>query len=85
MTVTYAAKLGLATLKIDVEAQKIDGSALVIYGIVLAGFSVQDKLSKIWFFEKTFLLAGTSMKVILEKSFLTFSNADAQFIEKELE
>ena len=44
---TYAAKPDLATQKTDVGAQKIDGSTLTTYKIVLTGFSVQDKLEKI--------------------------------------
>ena len=47
MTPTFAAKLGLATQKTDVDTQKIDGSPLVTYEMVLAGFLVQDKLGKV--------------------------------------
>ena len=85
MTPTYAAKLGLTTHKTDVDAQRIDGSALVTYEMVIAGFSVQNKLGKVRFFEETFLLADTSMAVVLGMPFLTFSNADMWFARKELE
>ena len=84
MNPTYAAKLGLVTQKTDVSAQKIDGLTLVIYGMVLAGFQVQDKLGKVQFFEKTFLLADTSMELVLRMLFLTFSYADVRFMGKEL-
>ena len=47
MTPTFAAKLGLATRKTDIGAQKIDGLPLVTYEMVLASFSVQDKLGKV--------------------------------------
>ena len=47
MAPTYAAKFGLVNQKTDVSAQKIDGLTLIIYGIVLAGFSVQNKLGKV--------------------------------------
>ena len=53
--------------------------------MVIAGFSVQNRLGKIQFFERTFLLADTSMEVILGMLFLTFSNVDIQFAEKERE
>ena len=76
MTPTFVAKLGLITWKTVVSAQKIDGSSLVTYKIVLVGFSIQNKLGKVWFFNKTFLLADTSMEVVLEMFFLTFSNAN---------
>ena len=85
MNPTYTAKLGLVTWKTDVGAQKIDGSTLVTYGMVLAGFSVQDKLGRVWFFEETFLLADTSMEVVLGMPFLTLPDADMQLLEKELE
>ena len=75
----FAAKLGLSIWPTSIGAQKIDGSALKSYGIVIAGFSIQDKTGKIRFFEETFLLADTSMEVVLEKPFLAFSNADIQF------
>lgn len=49
MTLTYAAKLGPLSQKTHVGVQKIDGSrsALVTYGIVIAGFSIQDKLGRV--------------------------------------
>lgn len=44
-------------------------------------FSFYDNLKKVWFFEKTFLLANTSMEVVLEMLFLSFSNAGIKFAE----
>ena len=38
MTPAYAAKLGLQVRKSDIGAQKIDGSTLEIFGMVLANF-----------------------------------------------
>ena len=64
MTLTFAAKLGLSIQTTDIDAKKIDGSALKTYGMVIAGFSIQDKTGKIRFFEETFLLADTSMEVV---------------------
>lgn len=49
---------------------------LKTYGIVIAKFSIQDKLSKIWFVEETFLLADTKIGVVLGMSFLALSNAN---------
>ena len=85
MIPTFVAKLGFVIRKTDVGAQKIDGSSLVTYEMVLAGFSVQNKLEKVWFFKETFLLADTSIKMVLEMPFLTFSDVNLQFREKELE
>ena len=52
--------------------------------MVLASFQVEDKLGKIRFFQETFLLADISTEVVLGMLFLTLSNADIQFVEKEL-
>ncbi len=83
MTPAYVAELDFTTQKTSVKAQKIDGSPLETDGMALARFLLQNTLRKIWFFEETFLLADTSIEVVLGISFLAFSNADFQFgIEK---
>ena len=84
MTSVYAKKLGLRTRRTDVRAQKIDGSSLDTFGMVIAGFQVIDKLGSARFFQETFLLADTTIEVVLGIPFLTLSNADIQFAEKEL-
>lgn len=61
------------------EAQKIDGTTLKSFGIVIAAFSVNNKAEKVRFFEETFLLADISMDMALEMSFLTLSNANIYF------
>ena len=68
----------------DVGAQKIDKSSLTTYGIVIAAFQVVDKLGGPRFFQKTFLLADISMKVVPGMPFFTLSNVDVQFDGKEL-
>ena len=47
--------------------------------MAIAGFSIQDKSGKAWFFEETFLLADTSMEIVLEISLGTLNNVDIQF------
>lgn len=84
MTLAYAAKLGLTIWKTNINGQKIDSLSLKTYRMVITGFLVQDRLEKVWFFKKTFLLIDTSMKVILEILFFIFSNVDIWFIKKEL-
>ena len=84
MTPAYAAKLGLEIRKTDIGAQKNDGSTLETFGMVLAEFQIEDKLGRARFFQETFLLADISAEVVLSIPFLTFSNADVQFVEKEL-
>ena len=84
MTPAYASKLGLQVRHTDVGAQKIDGSTLETFGMVLASFQVEDKLGRIRFFQETFLLANISAEIVLGMPFLTLSNANVQFVEKEL-
>ena len=84
MTSAYVAKLGLKVCSTNIGAQKIDGSLLRTFGIVIAGFPVEDKFGIARFFQELFLLADTSMEVVLEMLFLTFGNVDIQFAEKEL-
>lgn len=46
MTPNFATNLGLTTRKTNVGAQKIDGSVLENYDMVMANFLLQDKLKK---------------------------------------
>ena len=84
MSPAYASKLGLRVRHTDVGAQKIDGSTLQTFGMVLANFRMEDKLGRTRFFQETFLLANISAEVVLGMPFLTLSNADVQFVENEL-
>ena len=80
----YAKKLGLKTWKINVGAQKIDGSALETFEMVIADFQVEDKSGRPRFFQETFLVADTKFEVILGIPFLKLSNADVSFGEGTL-
>ena len=84
MTPVYSAKLGLQVRKTDIGAQKIDGFTLKTFGMVLADFQVEDKLGRVRFFHETFLLTDIIAEIVLGILFLTLSNADVQFVEKEL-
>ena len=50
MTPAYAAHLGLKVRMTDIGAQKIDGSLLATYDMVIAAFQVVDKLGCSRFF-----------------------------------
>ena len=50
MTPAFASRLGLKTCHTDVRAQKIDGSILQTFGMVLASFQVKDKFGWARFF-----------------------------------
>ena len=84
MTLAYAAHLGLKVKVTDVGAQKIDGSSLTTYDMVIAAFQIVDKLNRFRFFQETFLLADISIEVVLGMPIFSFSNVDIQFAEKEL-
>ena len=84
MTQAFATGLYLIIWATNVYAQKIDGSLLETYGMAWPGFSLQDSLERVRFFEETFLLAYTSVKVVLGIPFLSLSNAGFQFVAREL-
>ena len=84
MNSNYAWKLRLKIWKTNIGAQKIDGSVLESFGMVIADFQVEDKASRPRFFQKTFLVADTKFEVILGMFFLKISNANMSFGERTL-
>ena len=84
MSPAYAEMLGLKTWKTNVGVQKIDGSALETFGMVIADFQMEDKGGRPRFFQKTFLVADTKFEVILRMTFLKISNDDVAFGEGTL-
>ena len=52
--------------------------------MVIGNFQVEYKLGRARFFQELFLLAETSIEVVLGILFFTFSNTNIQFAEKEL-
>ena len=77
-------KLGLKVRLTNVRAQKIDGFTLETFEMVLASFQMKNKLGRPRFFQKTFLLANLSVKLVLRIPFLSLSNANIQFAQKKL-
>ena len=84
MNPNFARKLDLKVWKTNVGAQKIDGSALETFGMVIANFQMEDKANRPRFFQETVLVANTQFEVILEMLFLKISNADVSFDEETL-
>ena len=84
MTPGYISKLGLKVRPTNVRAQKINGSTFETFEMVLASFQVEDTLGRAHFFQKIFLLTDLSIEVVLGMPFLTLSNADIKFAQKEL-
>ena len=77
---SFVKQLGLPIKPTDVRAQKIDGTMLDTYGIVVAAFLVVDKANRVRFFEETFLVANVSPEVVLGMLFLTLSGANIDFL-----
>lgn len=84
MTPAYATWLGLVVKSTNISTQKIDDLFFETYKMAIAGFILQDKQWKAWFFDEIFLLADTSMEIVLGIFFLCYSQADIWFAEKEL-
>ena len=40
------------------------------FGVLIAGFQVENKLGKAWFFQESFLLANTNIEMVLQMLFL---------------
>ena len=59
MSLAYVEMLGLKIRKTNVGAQKIDGSALETFEMMIADFQVEDKSGEPKFFQETFLVADT--------------------------
>ena len=78
-----ACKLGLPVRPTDIGAQKIDGTMLDTFGMVVIAFSVTDKANQVRFFEETFLVANVSPEVVFGISFLTLNSANVDFLGRE--
>ena len=81
---TFVERLGLVMRTTNVGAQKIDGTTLETYGMVVAASSITDQADRIRLFEETFLVANVSPDVILGMLFLTLSSADVDFSKRKL-
>lgn len=81
MALAYVAKLGLKPRLTNIGTQKTDGLVLETHKMTSASFLLQDSQKRVWFFEKTFLLTNSNIKVVLGMAFLAFINIDIEFIE----
>ena len=80
----FTKELGLSIRLTDMGAQKIDGTMLKTYGMVVIAFLVEDKANQVRFFEETFLVANVSPEVVFGMLFLTLSGANVDFLGREL-
>ena len=77
---TFTHKLGLSIRPTDIRTQKIDGTMLDTYGMVVAAFSMTNKGNGVRFFEKTFLMANISPEVIFGMFFSHFERCRHWFL-----
>ncbi len=84
MSQAFTHQLGLKICKTNVGAQKIDGTTLETYKMIVSTFSVLDKNNRERFFEESFLLADVKPDIVLGIPFLTMSNADVDFQAQDL-
>ncbi len=81
----FAHQLGLKIWKTNVGVQKIDGTTLETYVIVVSTFSVLDKDGRKKIFEESFLLANVKSDIVLRMLFLTMNNIDIDFQVQDLQ
>ena len=81
---TLIQELGLSIRPTDVGAQKIDGTMLDTFGIVVTAFSMTDKANRVRFFKKIFLVTNISSEIVLGMPFLTLSNVNVDFSGRKL-
>ena len=84
MNPSYAKKLSLKVQKTNVRAKKINGFTSKIFEMIIADFQIKDKVNRLRFFQKIFLVTNTKFEIILEMFFLKFNNADISFGKKIL-
>ena len=79
MSQVFAHQLGLAIRKTNIGAQKIDGTILETYEMVVSIYSMLDKDGRERIFEENFLLVNVKPEIVFGMLFLTMINADVDF------
>ena len=67
------------------RVQKIDGTTLETYGMIVSTFSILNKDAKEKFFEKSFILTNIKPDIVLKILFLIMSNTDVDFQARNLQ
>lgn len=84
MQPSLARKSSVHICESNISAEKIDGSILKTYGMVITLFHMDDKDVKFCFFAETFILANISMNITFGMSLFTLSNIEVNFNNREL-
>ncbi len=85
MSQAFTYQLSLKICLTYIEIQKINGTTLKIYGMVVSHSSMLDQDGRQKFFEESFLLADVNPDIVLGMPFLTMSNADVDFQARDLQ
>ena len=81
---TFAKQLSLSIRPTDIVAQKIDGITLDTYEMVVAAFSVVNKVNEVKFFEETCLMADVSPEIVFGMLLFILSGTDVDFLVQKL-
>lgn len=84
MIPAYILKLGFQIRHIDVKTPTMKSSICKTFRIVLTSFQIEDKLEKIKFFQKVFLLINLSIEIVLKMFFFIFNKRNIYFLKKQL-
>ena len=84
MDLAFTEKLGFVMQTTNVGAQKINGTTLKTYKMMVAAFSVTDQANRVKFFEEIFLVANLSPDVVLRMLFFILNSANVDFSKREL-
>ncbi len=79
MSQAFTHQLDLKVCKTNIRAQKIDGTTVETYRMVVSIFSLSDKDGRERFFEGSFFFADVKPDIVLKITFLTMSNTDIDF------
>ena len=81
---TFAKEQSLSIRPTDIKVQKINGTTLDTYKMIIVAFSMMDKANQVRFLKQTFLLANVSLEVVFEMPFFILSDVDVDFSSREL-
>lgn len=81
---TFAKKLSFLIKLTDIRVKKIDGTTLDTYKIVVTAFLVTNKENYVRFFQKIFLIANVSPKIIFRMFFFFLSDVNIDFLGQKL-
>ena len=80
----FAKEIGFYIRPPNIDIQKIDNTMLDIYEMIVIVFLISDKVYQVRFFEKIFLIANVSPKIVLRILFHTLNSTNVNFLRQKL-